>query len=99
MRTLDFVMPAISFQEMSKMAPFTATIESVEVHHAIFSSKSSVKLQLLSSGILPEVNLESYPASKTVIGFVSSRDGGRSYVFPQAYLDYVNRWGTNAVGK
>ncbi len=87
------VAPTFSFEEMSKMPSFSATVESGDVHRSIFSSRISVKLELITDSN-PDLVLESYQASKTIVGFVQSLEGGHRYVFPQVYLDYVNRQGS-----
>ena len=83
----------ISFEQMSKMPPFTATVESIDFDHPFFTSKTSVDLWLLKSDGPECLVAHSYPADKTTVSFVRNLEKGREYVFPQAYLDYVK---TNA---
>ena len=85
----------ISFEEMSKMPSFTATIESIDFDHPFFGSKTSVDLWLLKSDGSECLVAHSYPADKTTLGFVHGLEKGRAYEFPSVYLDYVKSQGTN----
>lgn len=86
----------ISFEEMSHMPPFTATVKSVDFDHPFFGSKTSVDLWLLKSGGQECLVAHSYPADKITLAFVHSLEKERTYDFPGVYLDYVKIQGTNA---
>jgi hypothetical protein len=91
----------MTFQEMLRMPPFTATVEEVTFHHSLFGKETSVDLLLQpSDGFMPpNTYVKSDQSDRGALGFAHSLSMERSYVFPQAYLEYVNRWGTNVVGR
>jgi len=86
----------IDFQKILKMAPFAATVESVEFDHPFFKSGTSVSVSLKKPDTCMRLVLDSYPSDPTIIGFAHSLHEGQSYIFPQVYVDYVNSHGTNA---
>jgi len=86
----------ISYEKMTAMPSFTATVESIDYDHPFFLSKTSVDVWLQKSDGTGCLVLESYPASKTILGFVRSLQRGKEYVFPRVYLEYVNRESTGA---
>ena len=95
---LRLELPAITFQEMLRMPQFTAVVEEVKFHHSLFGKETSVDLLLLpSDGFMPLAHVISDRSDREALGSAHSLSMKRTYVFPQVYVDYVNR--TNAVAK
>lgn len=78
----------VSFAEMSKWPPFSATVQSVQIDHPFFISKTAdVQLKRTDNGKLLVLKFGS--PDEAALAFVRSLHLGQKYVFPQAFDDYV----------
>lgn len=88
----------VSYEQMLNMPPFTAKVETITIDHPFFLRPVSVHLWLKKPDTAWRLDVRAYPASQTVIGFAHSLQVGQSYIFPQAYFEYLNGKDTNAPG-
>ena len=79
------------------MPPFKAMVENVRFHHSFFGTETSVELSLMRQDFGMPLIVKSEPTDRDAIGFGHSLLVEYTYVFPQAYGEYVNR--TNAIAK
>jgi hypothetical protein len=86
----------VTYDDILKMSPFDATIESVEVSHPFFLY-SAVDIWLKKTDGGERLDWSVCPANKYFVGFARSLHKGQSYFFPQVFADYEKSQQTNAV--
>jgi hypothetical protein len=85
----------VSFEEVSKSPPFSATVEFVNIEHPFFISTTvDIGLRKTDDGKL--LNLEFNSPNESVLGFARSLHLGQTYSFPQTFGDYVTSLSSNA---
>ncbi len=84
----------VTFEEVSKMLPFNATVEYVEISHPLFLYYG-VDIWLRKSDGGSRLDLQICPANKFIIGFARSLQRGQCYSFPKIFSDYIINQSTN----
>ena len=86
---------SVTVQELSKMPPFEAVVESVDIEHPYFVS-TTVHIWLKRTDGGKHMDLVFDSAKQSDVGFARSLHLGQTYSFPQALGDYVTSLSTDA---
>src|SRR5664279_2404053 len=86
----------VTFEELSKMPSFDATVELIEISHPfIFGTAVDISLKKSDGG--ERIDLQFARANKFVVNFAHTLHERQRYSFPQVFEDYMNSQPTNAV--
>lgn len=85
----------VSFEEVSKMPPFNAVVESVDIDHPFFVYTTvDIRLRRTDNGKLLDLAFSS--PNTFILGFARSLHLGQEYSFPQVFGHYATSLSSNA---
>jgi hypothetical protein len=87
----------VTVQELSKMPPFEAIVESVDFERPLFASKEEVDIWLKRTDDGKRLTFIFYSANQFLADFARSLHLGQTYSFPQAFDDYLILTGSDRI--
>lgn len=88
---------SVNYEELSKMQPFEARVESVDIEHPFFvTTTACIGLRRADDGKALDVEFAS--PDQFVLSFARSLHLGETYSFPQAFDDYAKKLSAGSNG-
>jgi hypothetical protein len=84
----------VTLEDISKMPPFDATVESIDIYHPFWVG-TSVYIYLRKADGGYRLYLQIPSANKFTVNFVQTLHVGQRYTFPKIFADYYINTQTN----